>query len=93
VCDGAAPNLTVVKSTHGHSGAYNVNCELTEVKPYFVNPFNAPNLIHWLICPSHQVNKIIMSIIVSNVCTQLKNMINVLHSSHPGRTKKFTLDG
>ncbi|XP_065907460.1 uncharacterized protein [Dysidea avara] len=79
VCDGAAPNLTVVKSTHGHSGAYNINSELSdqyEVKPYFVNPFNPPHLIHWLICPSHQ----------------LKNMINALHSSRPGGTKRFTLD-
>ena len=58
VCDGAAPNLTVVKSTHGYSGAYGTNEDLSDkyqVKPYFVNPFNSPNLIHWLICPSHQV--------------------------------------
>ena len=56
VCDRTAPNLTVVKSTHGHSGAYNVNSDLNDqykVKPYFVNP---PHLIHRLICPSHQVN-------------------------------------
>ena len=50
MCDGAAPNLTVVKSTHGYSGAYNVNSELNDqykVKPFFANPFNPPHLIHW----------------------------------------------
>ena len=63
VCDGAVPNF---KSTHGYSSAYYVNSELPdqyEVKPFFVNPFNAPHRIHWLICPSHQVtllNKCIM---------------------------------
>ncbi|XP_065915048.1 uncharacterized protein [Dysidea avara] len=82
VCDGAAPNFTVVKSTHGYSGAYNVNSKLRDqykVKNLFlfVNPFNPPHLIHWLICPSHK----------------LKNMTNALHSSRPGGTKKFMLDG
>ena len=36
-CDGAAPNLTVRKLTHGHSRAYNVNPELSDehqVRPY-----------------------------------------------------------
>ena len=61
VCDGAAPNLTMIKSTHGVSGAYNLNEDQTDVyqiKTYFVNPFNPPSLIHWLICPSHQVSEL-----------------------------------
>ena len=28
--DGAAPNLIVLKSTHGHPGAHNVNPELSD---------------------------------------------------------------
>uniref|UniRef100_A0A1X7TDM0 Uncharacterized protein n=1 Tax=Amphimedon queenslandica TaxID=400682 RepID=A0A1X7TDM0_AMPQE len=48
-----------------------------EVHPSFVNPYDPPNLIHWMICPTHQ----------------LKNMINALFSSRSGGTKCFVLDG
>ena len=27
-----------------------------EVHPSFINPFDPPNLIHWMICPTHQVS-------------------------------------
>ncbi|XP_065887616.1 uncharacterized protein [Dysidea avara] len=68
------------KSTHNCSGAYGYNKELPDpyqIKSWFVNPFNPPKLVHWLICPSHQ----------------LKNMINALHSSRSGGTKNFLLNG
>ena len=26
-----------------------------EVFPFMVNPFNPPEPLHWLICPTHQV--------------------------------------
>lgn len=32
-----------------------------EVSPYMLNPFDPPNLIYWLICPTHQVCKISLS--------------------------------
>ena len=25
------------------------------INPVMLNPFDPPNLIHWLICPTHQV--------------------------------------
>ena len=59
ICDGASTNLPAAKATHGHTGgAYGVQpgqIDPFEVKPFFVNPFDPPNLIYWLICPSHQV--------------------------------------
>ena len=57
VCDEAAPNLSALKATHGHSGMYGTgNGEDTYmVKPWFVNPFDPPRYIYWLICLSHQV--------------------------------------
>ena len=52
-------NLATVKATQGHTtGAYNNNSlgkDPYEIKPYFINQFDPPNKIHWLICPSHQV--------------------------------------
>ena len=45
VCDGAASNLTTIKATMGIHGAFG-SC---------INPFNPPNKIYWIICPSHQV--------------------------------------
>ncbi|XP_065914376.1 uncharacterized protein [Dysidea avara] len=78
VCDGSPANLTTIKLSHGHSGAYSVisdtaSNDVYEVKPWMVNPFNPPWLIYWMICPTHQ----------------LKNMINVLFSSKSGGTKLF----
>ena len=50
VCDGNAANLTTIKVTHGHSGAYSVlpdtANDVFEVKPWMINPFNPPSLIH-----------------------------------------------
>lgn len=59
VCDGCAANLTAIKSTHEVNGAYSVLDDYTtdkfEIKPWFVNPFDPPDLIFWMICPTHQV--------------------------------------
>jgi len=60
ICDGGAPNLAALKSTHGVFGAYGINPESSQanqclIKPWFINPFNPPHQIFWLICPSHQV--------------------------------------
>jgi len=61
VCDGSPANLTTIKFTHGHSGAYSVlsdvadNDDVYEVKPWIVNRFNPPWPIYWMICPTHQV--------------------------------------
>ena len=51
VCDAAAANVSVIKGTTGVHGAYGKN----KVEPFFRNPFNPTAIIHWLICPSHQV--------------------------------------
>jgi len=48
---GAAPNLAALKATHDCFGMYGV-CDDPDpyaVKPWFVNPYDPPNLIHWLI--------------------------------------------
>ena len=58
VCDGSSSNLSALKATHGHvTGAYDMNDgkDPYEVKLYFINQFDPPNKIYWLICPSHQV--------------------------------------
>lgn len=57
---GAAPNLSALKATHGHSGMYGVGigADAYTVKPWFVNPFKSPHYIYWLICSSHQVDVI-----------------------------------
>jgi len=58
VCDGAATNLAALKATHGCYGMYGVSDgpDPYKVKPWFINPCDPPNLIYWLICPSHQVD-------------------------------------
>ncbi|XP_065894808.1 uncharacterized protein [Dysidea avara] len=75
VCDGGSSNIATIKACHGHHGAYSVTDgeDKFEVKPWMINPFNPPNQIFWLICPSHQ----------------LKNMINALFSSKIGGSKQF----
>ena len=58
VCDGAASNLTTIKATmgiHGAFGSCNDTGDPHKVEPWFINPFNPPNKIYWIICPSHQV--------------------------------------
>lgn len=59
VCDGGSANITTIKASHGCHGAYSVKEDDTEdkykVEPWMINPFNPPNKIYWLICPSHQV--------------------------------------
>ena len=60
VCDGCPANLTAIKISHGSSGAYSVlpadtTGDKYKIEPWFVNPFIPPNLIYWMICPTHQV--------------------------------------
>ena len=46
VCDGASSNVNVIKASHGHSGAYGIDknkSDIFEVAPYIINPFNPPN--------------------------------------------------
>ena len=82
VCDGAGPNLAAIKSmSSGISGAYGTDSEPgTSHKiptPFFSNPFNPPNKIYWVICPSNQVCKIdeyaylLPYPMSSCICTQL----------------------
>ena len=58
LCDGTAANLTLIKATMGVLGAFGVKQGKEDphlVEPFFINPFNPPNKIFWIICPSHQV--------------------------------------
>ena len=60
ICDGCPANLTTIKLSHGFSGAYSVlpadsTGDHYEIKPWFTNPYNPPDLIYWMICPTHQV--------------------------------------
>lgn len=68
VCDGASTNLTTIKCTSvGHTGAYGSNSSQNGYPipaPCFENPFNPPHLIHWIVCPSHQVNNKSVIIII-----------------------------
>ena len=51
-------NAATIKASHGCHGAYSVKeneRDKFEVEPWMLNPFNPPNKIFWLICPSHQV--------------------------------------
>ena len=62
VCDGCAPNLTTIKATHEHIGAYSITDDASadqfEVQPWFINPFAPPDLIFWMTCPTHQVQSV-----------------------------------
>lgn len=59
VCDGSPANLATIKATHGHIGAYSLLQDTMEdkfeVKPLMINPFDPPNHIYWVVCPTHQV--------------------------------------
>uniref|UniRef100_A0A1X7TZ92 DDE-1 domain-containing protein n=1 Tax=Amphimedon queenslandica TaxID=400682 RepID=A0A1X7TZ92_AMPQE len=58
ICDGASSNLATIKASHGASGVYQLNRDKSdpyEVHPSFVNPYDPPNLMHWMICPTHQL--------------------------------------
>ena len=58
VSDGAASNLTTIKATMGVHGAFRMCSDKNDshkVEPCFINPFNPPNKVYWIICPSHQV--------------------------------------
>ena len=56
MCDGASSNLTALKTTTGVSGAYEANWDGHKIpSPSFENPYDPPNHIFWMICPSHQV--------------------------------------
>ena len=62
VCDSCAANLTTIKATHEHIGAYSITGDASvdqfEVQPWFINPFASPDLIFWMICPTHQVQSV-----------------------------------
>lgn len=60
VCDCSPANLATIKETHGHVGAYSVLRDSTigdkfAFKPFMINPFDSPNRIYWVVCPTHQV--------------------------------------
>ena len=76
MCDGAASNLLLIKTTLGVKGAIHstdASNELNGINVSFENPFLPGRLIHWMICPSHQ----------------LKNLISALFSLYPERAKNF----
>ena len=60
ICDGSSANLAALKASHGHFTGANNNdhsgLDPFVIKPYFINQYDPPNKIHWLICPSHQVH-------------------------------------
>ena len=89
VCDGASPNVAVIKRNHGHL-AYSVNQgedDIFKVEPWMVNPWNPPHRM--LICPSHPVCSKCKFRYSYFHCYQLKNMINALFSSKMNGTKHF----
>ena len=58
VCDGVSSNISAIKASHGFYGAYSINEQLEDIykiEPWMINPFNPPQKLFWLICPSHQV--------------------------------------
>ena len=68
VCDGASANLTALKTTTGCLGAYGSDTKSTPryaiPLPRFENPFDPPNMVYWVICPSHQVYVVFCSIVL-----------------------------
>ena len=72
VCDGASANLTALKTTTGISGAYGEGAT-TERRysipsPKFENQFNRPDIIYWVICPSHKVYANLLCPFPLNMC-------------------------
>ena len=58
VYDGAISNLSAIKQTIGVSGVFGCDpsqADPNTIAPSFANPFYPTKRIHWLICPSHQV--------------------------------------
>ena len=58
VCDGASANLATLKTTIGCSGAFGASTT-SETRygipsPKFANPFSPPDMVYWIVCPSHQ---------------------------------------
>lgn len=67
VCDGASTNLTALKTATGCLGAYGAVASTSDQRypippPKFENPFNPPHLVYWIICPSHQVYVLLVSV-------------------------------
>jgi len=60
------------------------------IKPWFTNPYNSPDLIYWMICPTHQIWPFILLSIEWCIFTaeNIQSVINV--SSKSGGTKLFT---
>ena len=64
MCDGASSNLTALKTTTGVYGAYPVNEDGYKIpSPSFENPYDPPNYVFWMICPSHQVRSTCMLVL------------------------------
>ena len=95
MCDGGAPNLAALKSTHGYFGAYGINADKTgeechRIKPWFTNPFMPSCRIFWLICPTNQVRaELTYHVMYQFNPLQLKNMINALFASKEGGARRF----
>ena len=69
VCDGGSANAAVIKASHGYHGAYSVKATgRFKVEPWITNPFNPPNQIYWIICPSHQVQCVMLRLIANGCC-------------------------
>ena len=66
-CDVTAANLAALKATYGCCGMYGTTStdgsDPYTVEPWFVNPFDPPHHIHWLIRLSHQVCKVYLFLI------------------------------
>ena len=63
ICDGAMPNLSMLKALCGKDGVYHHNSNQSDkfqVPVSFKNPFNDRKIFQ-LICPSHQVHALLMS--------------------------------
>lgn len=76
VCDGAATNLSMLKSLLSVRGAFGMAKDSTtphKVPASADHPILPGRKLHFIICPSHQ----------------LKNMVNALFASGPGGTKCF----
>ena len=66
VCDGGSTNIATIKASHDCHGAYSIKengDDRFEVEePWIINPYNPPNKIFWMICPSHQVTVKIVNV-------------------------------
>ena len=78
VCDGASLDLSAIKQTIGVFGHDPSQADPNVIAPSFANPFNPAKYIHWLICPSHQVQNyarmIVACVHTCAVCACVRHM-------------------